>query len=328
MIPWFYKPLIITSTLTIILLTVSLMGCGPVRPVVIYETIQPIYNIDNSTINHEAIAKNLEGKKIFSLASRSLILLLPLNEKETSNITGAGTFKIKALIVADENPTQAFRILEKRNYLVETNLNITYVDNQRTVKKVGVKVEDNRIKRIQEIGGVVTAVVPLLLAVEAPKEEEGLQLPIALDGTKGSEGELPNNPRWKYKIEVGKPPLNAIRFEDFQKEVVQKHKEISIFPYPACVDITLTLTKDKMEGGRKVAVQVLVAKLRGPSSEYLEVAELPVQGSLTSHTACGMDVVADTADVPSNAEVLGELIKQAKSIKETWEKAKDEKQKQ
>ena len=44
--------------------------------------------------------------------------------------------------------------------------------------------------------------------------------------------------------------------------------------------------------------------------------EMPYKGSISAHTLCGADILTERSDPGSGMKILGELMKQAKAIKD------------
>ena len=259
--------------------------------------------------------------------------------------------KAAILEVPREDESNVYAVVPQSQWLwtVETKLSVSYFDNTRLIKTVGTQVEDHRIKVIQAIGTIAKSAMAL-----APGNDE-VKIPVAIDAVpdQSTWEPLPSNQGWVYLVTLKNPakePDAVPRTEYFKRYA---DKLFSIFsstrtlPISSCKEAYLEIGKydgnlkprfpPKEKNQTEEQYQNIVddllrehlKKIRSERQEpmkwpvliadyrFLRTYELPDKGSISSHTLCGADITTEKGDGVTSLEVLAEIVKQAKEIKES-----------
>lgn len=90
------------------------------------------------------------------------------------------------------------------------------------------------------------------------------------------------------------------------------------------VDLHVTSLQTKNLGPENTAGFDLIDKATWPLTvadyNFIRTYELPDKGSISAHTLCGADITTEKSDAASTFEVLAEMVKQAKAIKDSQKK--------
>jgi hypothetical protein len=276
-------------------------------------------------VHYDVINEPDPAGKIKFVLPRSLIIV----DQKRSIEEGQ---KLVASAVPSDLPVDVqqnvYAIVPKKRLGIETILNVTYIPNSRIISSIGVKIEDNRVKTIAEVGGVIVTSIGFFAA----KSQLGPtlmpdQLPVVID-PKIYEKErkpervwlpLPHNADWFYRIDIEITPRDAIETKTF---FGQDRVDTSVFPFSACRDATLYIlqAKDVKTDGdlNKIIDKAWVFGLTFADPDYVMTVELPPQGKIDMHTACGVNITSEKTDTASTWAVIGEVIKQATAIKKAY----------
>jgi hypothetical protein len=268
---------------------------------------------------------------------RSLIFLNRKDAKDQATMLSATAVPTDGAI--DGQPLPVYALTNASSWAVTTHLNITYIDNSRIISSIGVSVEDNRVKTIGEIAGVITTVVKAA-AVLGPQGGQGPDMPDRLPAVidpQAYASRPANAPRWLvvprnesieqdpdnewvYRLNIDQLPKDAMPAKTFFDKYATK---TDLFPYSACRDATLYVLKSKKGASDEERDKgigkafVFGLKIADPSSVML--VRLPTKGKIDVHSACGVNVTSEKSDTSSAWSILGEIGKQAASIKKAYD---------
>jgi hypothetical protein len=326
-----------------LLLSVSTLLFSCVHPKVTYET-NPTEDYDGHIKFRLAATRLVIGERIADPTDAKKTTV-KINEMKTVNVSQASILQVPR-----EYEGSVYSIIPQSQWLwtVETKLSVTYFDNTRLVQKLGTQVEDHRIQAIQAAGTIAKAIIIGFIA--APPARDEIQIPVAIDAdpAQNTWQELPSNPGWVYLVSSKNPnpePDAVKRDEYFQK---YEDRRFSLFsstrtlPTSSCREAKLELGRlvfDNPEKGNKTdeayreEIRAIVdKKLKEPhislenkielplmlaDYRYLRTYELPDKGAISLHTLCGADITTEKSDSPTSLEILAEMVKQAKDIKDS-----------
>lgn len=302
---------IIIASIAIALLTV---GCA---------TTKVQYAVNNT--------EDMDGKIKFNLV-RSLI---KVDLSKCGKDDAACNQKAQAISIPTEDEVSKYSMTPHDTIFLKTHIKATYIDNTRILSSIGAELEDNRIKVIQAAGAGLTAMAPIVTLAGTPLDPK---LPVVIDVAeyvKNACGQqpckwlpLPNNEtKWCYKVEVGDMPPDAVDTAKFMKKFAETESDVMI--YSACRDATVSISK--LNTGEKCEtkqVQVFndkddfVAKVKIADPAKVQTIKFPKKGKIDMHSSCGANLTDEKTDSTDTIAVLGELLKQAKTIKEAQDKKK------
>lgn len=255
----------------------------------------------------------------------------------------------------DDGDRNVYAIVPQSQWLwtVETKLSVAYFDNTRLLQKLGTRVEDHRIKAIQAIGTIAKAVMAGLIV--GPHADDEIQIPVAIDADPARnnwEG-LPSNPGWFYRVSLknANPEPDAVKrdkyFEKYGDGIFSLFWSTRTLPISSCREATLEISRlsfIKPPRGNKPAEEyqedlnaivqeklgniivaqqplVLENKTEWPvliaDYRHLRTYELPDKGEISMHTLCGADITNEKSEGTTSLEVIAEIVKQAKDIKDS-----------
>ncbi len=209
---------------------------------------------------------------------------------------------------------------------VKTHLNVTYIPNSRVLSSLGSEIEDNRIKTIGQVAGIVISGAEIVGAFERLRPGDlPASLPAVIDpkadpkeaGGKAPWRPLPANAGWHYQLELGPVPPDSVATETF---FGSGPRETSVLPFSACRDAVLRVLKDKEgapegDGERNARTgEAWLFGLKIADPDYVQTVQLPQKGKIEMHTSCGVNVTSEKTDTASTWAVIGEAMKQASAI--------------
>jgi hypothetical protein len=241
---------------------------------------------------------------------------------------------VTALSVPAEHRDHLYTIVPQTKWLglVRTLLSVGYWDNTRLVHKIGSNVEDNRIKVIQALGAGISAVATLgvgLLDLTEEQESKNLELPVILQFNPSElntdyQALKPPNNKWWYKYRLEKAAVPGISTE--AEAYFRKHDDTGwfnssqTFPLSECQEITLTITFSETPPPSEMGGVSYSLTVANPMSVTLY--RLPEKGNVITHSVCGADILTETSSSSNTWEIIGELMKQAKSVYSARNKSK------
>jgi hypothetical protein len=229
-----------------------------------------------------------------------------------------------------------YALVPKETFYYKPNISVSYVTNSYAIKTLGAAAEDNRVQIIQAVGGALTALAPLVLALDASPAspapvQSALPLPVVIDLTPvdfgradagscvysasgGASEVIPDanwcaitgtKGDWQYVVQVKALTPGTT---DRDKFFAQAEKsEVRLFPVPVCQNVTLSVrpkgTAEHMDFDLTVADPRRVATFRVPS-----------KGSITPGDVCGADLTVSASTSTSAADVANAVAKQAAAI--------------
>lgn len=241
----------------------------------------------------------------------------------TSQITvGKASFGVTVVPVESSHK---YLVNPVNDFFTSSQVNIAKMPNTDIPSSVSSQFTDNTATRIDQIGGLVTAVIAILplLAAQNPDEQncqlhpQNLQpFTLNLDSEVKDLSPLNGQACWKYAVifDSATPSAGAVSWSRFDQDL---GNSVSYFPVPACRDATILLdgyvasTAPKTPASHvNVAIHTKVA-----DPQYLRLAPLPSKGQISMHPICGADVTDAPPDrFGAYMNDATEALKQAKSI--------------
>lgn len=270
-------------------------GCGSISPKVIYD------------LNDR---EDLAGLTKFRLA-RSVITVGYVEPATPDKGIALSSVPVEA-------SGDSYTLRPVRNLLSTTDLKVTMRPNTTLLQSIGTKVQDHRRDLIQQVASIVRSGAGLAGGPGgAPADKpEKIHLPLPIDVTalylaapvpgavSFKAGKLAND--WTYDISFGPKPSDAIETRELLRQLRGQASKI-VF-YAACRSATVTLTAGE---GAPVG-QTFSVTIADPN--YVQTVAMPANGSITMHSACGVDTVSEKADVATTASLVSEVFTQAKSL--------------
>jgi len=326
-----------TSLLTVVSLSLLLVGC--VHPKVTYVT---------------SPEGDMDGKIKFRLAATRVVLGkasqdpkdLKKTYLDTNSTAGLEIDKVSLIEVPREDDTALYAIVPVSQWLwtVDTNLSATYFDNTRLVQKLGTQVEDNRIEVVQAIGSIAVAAVALLAPQPVqteirPPATNKIEIPTSIDiePDQTEWKELPNNSGWFYMVtgSVG-PDKDSVKrntyFEKYKDQFFSVFTSTKTIPTSSCLQANLKIGRlekaflaniPKGSDFREKLIDVRSWPILVADYNNVRTYEVPYKGSISAHTLCGADSLTEKSDAKSGMDILAELMKQAKAIKDAQDAKKE-----
>jgi hypothetical protein len=229
-----------------------------------------------------------------------------------------------------------YALVPKETFYYKPNISVSYVTNSYAIKTLGAAAEDNRVQIIQAVGGALTALAPLVLALDASPAsptpvQSALPLPVVIDLTpvdfgrsdagscvysaSGAAAEVIPDANWcaitgttgdwQYVVQVKALTPGTTDRDTFFAQA--EKSEVRLFPVPVCQNVTLSVrpkgAAGHMDFDLTVADPRRVATFRVPS-----------KGSITPGDVCGADLTVSTSTSTSAADVANAVAKQAAAI--------------
>lgn len=256
-----------------------------------------------------------EGLIKFKLAKSAIMV----DYAKTADGKATDTSKISLVSVPQEHGGTTYTIGETSNLLAATHLKVTKRENTDLLQSIGTDVEDKRVELIQQVGAFAGAVIGGMAFFAAKTEPSAPVLPYAIDistvlntaqpGEFDSPGTVGG--KWSYTLAIGPAPRDAYATTDYVARFGTGVRSNVLF-YSACRDATVTFTSGPFTGK--------VFPLRISDPNFVQTIGMPAKGSVTFHTACGVNVTGERANVASTLEVLNALMNQAKTLIESTKK--------
>lgn len=141
--------------------------------------------------------------------------------------------------------------------------------------------------------------------------------------------DLPFNPGWSYRIDIGDPPADSVNRELFFNETAGT--SVNVLPVSACRDATLYIVQEEPKNlveKKDIAVDYsqyieeqsfhqFTLKVADPTR--VQLVSLPTEGQVTMHSSCGADVrEQDYRGVDVRADIAGKAM-QARGLMNSWQ---------
>ena len=338
----------LSQTVGVLLFCAHLSAC--VHPKVTYVT-DPVEDYDGHIKFRLAATRLVIGEKTPdpSDPKKNFVAIREMKKIKTSQAS------VLEVLREDDGDRSVYAVVPQSQWLwtVETKLSVTYFDNTRLLQKFGTQVQDHRIEAIQAIGTIAKAAMTALVAAQHADDE--IQIPVAIDAdpAKNVWEALPSNPGWFYRVSLrnANPERDAVDrdeyFERYRDRLFSIFFSTRTLPTSSCKEANLEIsrlpfikpvkgsqTDEEYQEVLKGTVQeklgnivvkqqpfVFEDKIEWPvliaDYRYLRAYELPDKGVITMHTLCGADITNEKSDGPTNFQVLAEIVKQAKDIKDS-----------
>jgi hypothetical protein len=282
------------------------------------------YNLQGSLVTLGKIKAKGTGEAGLRMASdwekENKVNTLTYDPVRINSIAGFKENDIHAIVTATEAKKHCYAIKPNESILTKTNVSVSYIDNTGLIKSIGTSFEDNRIKAIEAIGGIIVTAVKTVKG-PAPSSGEELVLPVVIDLSEIDEAEsqpwkqIPGYKSWWYKIELLKPEKehdNRLKLADFNKHIGE---EVRYLAYSGCQDAKLKVAYSQNASGNSINdPEAFELSLRIANPNYLSTLNFPVKGSISMHSVCGADIKAETSKTASNLDIAEALVKQAEAI--------------
>lgn len=207
---------------------------------------------------------------------------------------------------------------------VTTKINIVKLDNTDLVSSIGVETADNTVNLISQIGG---AIVKLAAVVAAAPPQPGApcigddDFPVQLVLDSGKLGQLKGEAVTLQLDKTGATKENGcikVQVAAISKDAISSadlpfNQETSNYYYAACRDATVSF----QQGTKDVSKTVRIA-----DPNYVQFVQLPYQGTVTMHSACGVSVKTEGTSPQNAMSIVDALATQGKAIKDALEAAK------
>jgi hypothetical protein len=246
------------------------------------------------------------------------------------------TQDVSAIVTATEAKKHFYAVKPHESMWTKTYVSVSYVDNTRLIKSIGTGFEDNRIKVIEALGGIIVTAAGISKSAAMfgykstlPKDKEQLTLPVVIDLSNIDEAEsqpwkkISGYDKWWYKIELLKPENkddDRMKLSDFETNI---GKEVRYLAYSSCQDAKLKVVysenqpEEVMNNFDKFELDLRIA-----NPNYVYTLNFPVKGSISMHSICGADIRSAESKTSSNLDIAEALIKQADAIYKAQKKTK------
>jgi hypothetical protein len=293
---------------------VAVAGCGTVAPKVKYESFP-----------NQPARPDLEGYPKFKFSGSAILI----DQEKDATGKPSGALSI-ASVPYEDSDDDVVAIIKADPLGFSDNLVLTHRSNSLLIDSIGTDLQDTRVKLIEQVGGAVTTLVGMGgLGIRAQTvEKEVPAFPALIEVNKYLKENKPKNgnaaeesayragtslkltgdaTKLDYDVVFGPIPGDAINRAEFNSlgETAR-----SVLFYSACRDATVTVRMKN--GSGKMLEHIAQVKVADPN--FLETVALPAKGKISMHSACGVNVSSDPANVSSNAEILNKLIEQVKAI--------------
>lgn len=205
--------------------------------------------------------------------------------------------------------------------MVNTNVNLTKIDNTSLVKSAGVETVDTRVDTIKAIGSTIATLIPLV-ALAADDALDSSKLPwttktyTQLENSPVSEPGIPIPMRDGVTMTLGALPVDAVAIDKLPLT------STNVFVYSACRDATISFKYQQVIKGRST-VRDFRKTVKIADPRFFEVVAFPVKGSIATHSECGVSVTTSaTNSVSSGFDLVNALAVQGKAIKEAIDASK------
>jgi hypothetical protein len=249
---------------------------------------------------------DLEGKPKFKLASSLLVFKA---EGDTPK-----TVKISSKPV-EEAKNVTYMIVDATAAGVKSNLQVKHKDNSMLIESITTQLEDNRLKLVQGIGGVIGSIVGLGKGGDVSGVPDDFSASVRLheyfasksaaDRISLTDGDLKphkNFSHTNYSVDavIGAIPADATPRSSYPTTTDQR-----TLIYSACRTATVKITV----GGSTFEGTVKVA-----DPNFIQTVGIPPKGSITMHSECGVSVTSEPVETTSTTDLFQEIIKQFKAV--------------
>lgn len=226
------------------------------------------------------------------------------------------------------------------SWFVDTKYTLGYQQNSTMLKSFGVELTDNRVKYMQEVGGIAVSLIPLILALDGQVQDDGLavlkkNLPMNIDVAKcfvdaldkKYEGEKVScnheikdkngkSINWTAQLVTDKNNINSTSsYESFFNNETRKD-----FPVPECKTAYVALTYKGTQSF--ISPPITIA-----NPTRVTVIPTPAKGSITYHPICSADTLYSPPDVAKPLDLIKATIDQVAAAKKAFDDAKSNKTK-
>lgn len=268
------------------------------------------------------------GEKLPDGAARVVVSNKPGGQKAESTV--------EFYAITSAVPIESKRILSmapRRAFTDRTDLKVSYLDGTLIPKSIGTETVDLVKTRIEQIGSVVAAAVPVMGLAGEPSDKptltpklipfEPFVFDLNEDPVKDAElrpiPSMPTDSGWLYRPswitsnggEVSPDPT-SVAYETILDRF-RAGRDHGFFPSTVCRDLKVTVAYKP--NGAKEATDVYTAIVRVADPVRVRLVPLPAKGSLNFHGVCGVDTVDGTRAEPDRLGALEALFKQASLIK-------------
>jgi hypothetical protein len=255
------------------------------------------------------------GLTKFRLAKSAIVV----DYGKTADAKATDKTKITLVPVPQEDDTATYTISDTSNLFAATHLKVTKRQNTDLLESVGVDVEDRRLELIQQVGGVVGAVIGGIGFFASRTEPSEPVLPQAIDVSQHLTAAIPEERSfpgklggtWSYQLTIGPIPKDALQTDQYVAAFGTSVKSNVLF-YSACRDATVEFDDGPFKG------KTFTMRISDP--KFVETIAMPTKGAVSFHSSCGVNVASEKANTASTMELLNALMNQAKTLIEASKK--------
>jgi hypothetical protein len=275
-----------------------------------------------------------EDKFTFRMPNPVIVITSQQNERETPSLKPVFTPTVKSR-------EGMYAIRSADPWFVDTKYTIGYQQNSFLLKSFGIELTDNRVKYVQELGAIVSVVIPLAVAAApppgaTPRKEANLAqlLPYNVDVADcfGDKLDVQNadetvscsmilrdkdghDSSWKVTIITDRNNQNStVSYDDF---FTNRGKVSANFPVPDCKEGFVYLEDGKQRFGSPITFA---------NPTRLTTVPIPGKGSITYHPICSADTAYAPPDVAKPLDLLKTTIDQVAAARKAYEDAKKSEQ--
>jgi hypothetical protein len=242
----------------------------------------------------------------------------------------------QAVVSKKIDTTTLYALVPDEKFYFKPNISVTYVTNSYAIKTLGAAAEDDRVKIITAIGGILTAAAPLLAADAAPQAAspplppavQTIPLPVVIDLTpvdfsvsapgscvfSGSDEQAPathwcpitgTGGSWEYVVKIKQlTPGMVDRAMFFEGATTSS---VRIFPVPSCQDARLSVRK-------KGTTESMDFDITVANPQRLGTFLVPFKGSITPGDICGADLTVTSSNSSTASDIANAVATQAAAV--------------
>jgi hypothetical protein len=250
-----------------------------------------------------------EGLTKFSLQSSAIVIDEVIKDGTSTVVVTSVPTESKA----SHNANPPFRYgMEGTDYFFwkTTHLNVEKYPNTSLIKSISIDTEDNRKEFITSAVSVAGTIAGFQLASTTPTKAtpEASTYPFIGDVESALLKVTKEDPEVELGGKLNKNPVTIV-FGPVSPDAIPLDKfnfdsNSDVYAFSACRS-----AKVKFYDGKDF--RMASVSIADPS--YIQTVKVPEKGSITMHSACGVDTKSEKSSVNSSSEVLSHLVQQVKS---------------
>ena len=275
-------------------------GCSSAPPQLTYVGYQ-----DNSTTPQA----DYGGLTKFTLA-KSILLVKPA---PSGSATGATLASVPA---EAHGPDTDFGFKQAGGWSSASPLQVSKLDNTNLIRSIGLQASITQVAPSAAKASGPTEVLASPALDAKPNGAKPAMLPLAIDMQK-----LLATPRreagvlWGVVENAERKVAFEVSFEGVPVDAIETRqldlaKAAPLYFYSACRNVTLTFLSTPLE---RQQFSVTVA-----DPNFVQTIALNRNGTIASHSTCGVDLTTASADEAATLDALNQRIAQARSVSTAW----------